>query len=113
MSRQDETRRLRKRVFTWRVCSGLLLLWGALWAYLFVNPPLQPELHREKPMVLVAGLLFCLVGLGGMVLPGKWERRVLWTLQHVRPELARMQLRVDHWTDSTDNRAVVHLGGTG
>jgi hypothetical protein len=64
-------------------------------------------------MVLVAGGLFCLIGVGGMVLPGKWERRVLWTLQQVRPELARMQLRVDHWTASTDDRAVVHLGGAG
>lgn len=111
MARTDELRRLRRSVRRQRLFSGLLLAWGAFWVYLFVDPPLQPELYQGKPIILASGVIFLLVGLAGLVLPRRWERRLLWILEHVQPEPARMRLRIETWSDSTDYRAEVQIDG--
>ena len=113
-----DVQKLRRYTFLGQAASLLVLFFGVISIILFLNPGLigtpqeQQQYYRGQWVWLLTGICFLIFAIFCSIFAGRRSRRLIWILNHMRPELMRLTIEVEHWSDSTDYYAFLSADET-
>ena len=102
---------LRRYIFISQAVSLLVFLFGVVSLLLFFQPllvgtPIEQQAgYRGNLIWLFIGTGFLLLATFFLVVPGRWSRRLLWILSHVRPQPMNLSIEIDKDSDHTSYSA--------
>ena len=116
MKYERDIQKLRRYTFLGQAASLLVFLFGVFSIILFFNPGLigipqeQQRYYRGQWVWLLTGVGFLIFAIFCAIFAGRRRRRLIWILNNVEPELMRLTIEIEHWSDSTDYYGI--LSGT-
>jgi hypothetical protein len=102
MTPNKEIRKLKRAILFKKIASLTMIPIGAWLIYL-------SQQDEGALPVLVGGIITAIIGLLGFSWLGKWQLRLLNTYKNASPVDAKMNLKIEEWSDSTDYTAIVQL----
>jgi len=113
MRYEREIQKLRRYTLLGQAASLLVFLFGVLSIILFFNPQLigipqeQQQYYHGRWVWLLTGICFLIFAIFCSIFDGRRARRLIWVLNNVQPELMRLTIEIEHWSDSTDYYGVL------
>jgi hypothetical protein len=108
MKYERDIKNLGDYTFLGQAASLLVFLFGVFSIILFFNPGLigiprqQHQYYRGQWVWLLTGIGFLIFAIFCSIFAGRRRRRPIWILNNVQPELMRLTVEIEHWSDSTD-----------
>jgi hypothetical protein len=108
MSYVRDIQKLRRYTLWGQAASLLIFFFGVLSIIIFFNPRLigipqeQQQYYQGQWVWLLTGIGFLIFALFCCIFAGRRSRHLIWILHNVQPELMRLTIEVEHWSDSTD-----------
>jgi hypothetical protein len=114
MKYERDFQKLRRYASLGQAASLLVFLFGVFSIILFFNPGLigtpqeQQQYYRGQWVWLLTGISFLIFAIFCGVFAGRRWRRLIWILHNVQPEVMRLTIEIEHWSDSTDYYGILN-----
>src|SRR5919201_4487914 len=114
--RERDIRALRRYVLLAQAAFVGVSLFGAASLTAFFEPSwlsiagAQRDSYRGDVVWLLTGVGFLASAVVGIAFTGKWTRRSIWILEHVRPEPMTLRLEIDSTSEGTHYYALLSAG---
>ena len=114
MSYLRDIRKLRRYARLGQAASLLIFFFGVFSIIIFFNPRLI-GIPQEQEQYYVGQWVWLLTGIGFLIFAvfcgifaGRRARHLIWILHNVQPELMRLTIEIEHWSDSTDYYGILN-----
>jgi hypothetical protein len=108
MTYARDIQKLRRHTLFGQAASLLVFVTGVISIILFFNPGLigipqkQQRFYQDHWLWLVTGMFFVAFAILTIIFAGKRSRHAIRVFNNVTPELMRLTIEIEHWSDSTD-----------